>query len=111
MQRGARIGVCAVLALLLGAAAAQAVITALLPLQKVVGDADVAVVTAHVTAFDADGRTLVLVVDQTLKGSSPGGRWTVRIEGAAAAETGKEVPQFLKRVANDVPVVLFVTSL
>src|SRR5262245_52320396 len=107
MHRGARVGA-GLLALLVFAALADAAITKPLPLKDVVGDADF-VVVAKVTAFDPDGKTMVLVVEETLKGKAPLARLPLVIRGDEDAEKGKHLPLFLKRVAKDLPVVLFVT--
>jgi outer membrane protein assembly factor BamB len=92
---------------LCAATPALAVITRLTPLGDVLRDSTF-IVTAKVESVDADKPGMVLVVDKELKGKSTLRRLPVALKGDADAKRKNHVPQILKRVAPNLPLVLFV---
>jgi outer membrane protein assembly factor BamB len=95
--------------LLLLASPAWALITRLTPLKDVVEESQF-IFTVKVDSVDADKLSLVLTVDDQLKGKAPFQKLTVLLKGDAEAMKGKQTPDLLKRVAPKLPVVLFVSQ-
>ncbi len=106
MRRG-KWAVAAVLGLcLLAATPARALITALTPLSNVLAESTF-IVSAKVESVDAEKGTMVVVVEDDLKGKSPIRRLPIVLKGDAEAKKKNHIPQLLKRVAPKLPVVLF----
>jgi outer membrane protein assembly factor BamB len=95
------------LALLLTDSPARALITALTPLQDVLKQSTF-IVAATVEAVDADKATMVVAVEEDLKGKSPIRKLPIAMKGDAEAKKKDHVPQILKRVAPKLPLVLFI---
>ncbi len=95
------------LGLLLMETPAQALITALTPLQSILNQSTF-IVAAKVESVDADKPALVLVVEENLKGKSLLHKLPVLLKGDAEAKKKDHVPQILKRVAPKLPLVLFI---
>jgi outer membrane protein assembly factor BamB len=95
------------LALLLSESPARALITALTPLQSVLQQSTF-IVAATIEAVDADKGTMVVVVDEDLKGKSSIRKLPIAMKGDAEAKKKNHVPQILKRVAPKLPLLLFV---
>jgi hypothetical protein len=91
------------------APAAHGVITELLPLRKVVQSANY-VCVAKVDQFFPDKPAMVLAVQEDLRGKNPFRKMPVVLEGDDEAKKLKHVPQLLKRLAPDLPLILFVTD-
>ncbi len=107
MRRG-KWAVAAILGLcLLAATPVQALITALTPLSSVLAQSTF-IVSAKVESVDADQGTMVIVVEDDLKGKSPVRRLPIVLKGDAEAKKKNHVPQLLKRVAPKLPLVLFI---
>lgn len=94
------------LVILLAAAPAFALIERLTPLQTLLDDAD-HVFVAKIEAVDAQKPSAVLVWDKHLKGETPLRRLPINLTG----DKEKHTPEFLKRIAPKISVVLFVTEL
>jgi outer membrane protein assembly factor BamB len=94
------------LGLLIAESPAQALITALTPLQDVLSQSTF-IVTARVDSVDAEKATMVVVVEDDLKGKSPVRRLPIVLKGDAEAKKKNHIPQLLKRVAPKLPLVLF----
>ncbi len=86
---------------------ARAVITRLTPLADFLEESLV-IVVAKVEALDKDRPSMMLVVDEVLKGKPAQKKLPVLLNGDRAAIKRKEPPQLLKRLANKLPVVLFI---
>ncbi len=100
-------GAALALGLLLAAAPAWAVITALIPLQAELDESQF-ILVATVETVRADPPALVLTVDEHLKGKAPLTRLPVNLRGDSEARKKKETPLVLKRVTAGLPLVLFV---
>src|SRR5579883_1625570 len=100
------VGVFVGVALLLSQTPAQALYTALTPLQKILQQSTF-IVTAKIESVDADKPAMVLVVQENLKGSMPVRKLAVLLKGDAEAEKKDHVSQVLKRIAPKLPLVLF----
>lgn len=83
---------------------ALALIEALTPLARIIGDAD-EVFVAHFDRVDAEKPAAIIVWDEDLEGKTPLRRLPVNLTG----DKEKHTPQFLKRIAPKLPVILFVT--
>jgi hypothetical protein len=92
---------------LIAAPALLAVITALLPLQDVVRGSQY-IVYAKVEKLYPDKPAMVLTVTEDLKGKIPFRKLPVQLKGDSEAEKLKHVPQLLKRLADDLPIMVFV---
>src|SRR5262245_14996390 len=66
--------------------------------------------TAKVDVLDPSRPSVVLVVDADLKGKAPFRRLPVNLTGDRAAEKEKHTPQLLRRLAPNLPLVLFVNQ-
>ncbi len=86
---------------------AQALITALTPLQKLLEDSTF-IVIAKIESVDADKPAMVVVVDKDLKAKSPLRRLPILLKGDAEAKKKNHVPLILKRIAPNLPLVLFI---
>lgn len=106
-QKTWRLGLALGLALILWPTPAFAVITAVTPLSGVLKESKY-ILTAKVETLDAEKKTAVLVVDESLKGKAPFSKFPVALKGDAEATKGDEVPKLLKRLAVKLPLVLFV---
>lgn len=97
----------AIAALMICAPAALGVIIALLPLQTVIRSSQY-IVVAKVEKFYPDKPAMLLSVQEDLKGKLPMRKLPVLLKGDSEAEKSKHVPQLLKRLAPDLPVILFI---
>lgn len=88
------------------AASALAIIQALLPLDAILGDSEF-VLVAKVEKIDPAQPAVLLAVQEDLKGKAPFRRLAVNFKGDADAKKLDHVPQLLKRLAPDLPVMLF----
>lgn len=95
--------------LLLLATRAEAVIIRLLPMRNVLGDSTF-ICTAKVETLDKTNLTMMLLVDEHLKGKGPFQKLPVLLKGDDEAAKGKQTPELLKRLAPKVPLVLFVSQ-
>ena len=86
-----------------------ALIIQLLPLQDVLRSSQY-VVLAKVEKMYPDRPAMVLAVQEDLKGKLPYRKLPVNLKGDSEAEKLKHVPQLLKRLADDLPILLFVTD-
>ena len=93
--------------MLIATPALVAVITAQLPLQDVIRGSQY-IVLAKVEKLHPDKPAMVLSVEEDLKGKIPFRKLPVHLKGDSEAEKLKHVPQLLKRLADDLPIVLFV---
>lgn len=87
-------------------APARALIDRLTPLATLIDDSD-EIFVARFERVDAEKRTAVLVWDKDLKAETDLRRLPVRLTG----DKERHTPEFLKRIAPKLPVVLFVTHL
>lgn len=90
--------------LLLCPGLAVALIEALTPLARIIGDAD-EVFVAHFDRVDVEKPAAIIAWDADLEGKTALRRLPVNLTG----DKEKHTPQFLKRIAPKLPVVLFVT--
>jgi outer membrane protein assembly factor BamB len=95
--------------LILAARPAQAVIMRLTPLSEVLSKEDF-IFTAKVDSLDPDKPAVVLLVDEDLKGKAPFRKLAVSLKGDSDAEKEKQTPQLLKRLAPNLPIILFVNE-
>jgi outer membrane protein assembly factor BamB len=96
-----------VVCLSLLAPAAHAVIKALTPLRAFLSDSQF-IVIAKVEKLLPDRPGMVLTVAHDLKGKAPFRKLAVNLRGDTEAQKQKESEQLFKRLAPDLPVVLFV---
>lgn len=89
-----------------GATPAQALITALTPLEDVLKQSTF-IVSARVASVDADKPAMVLVIEEDLKGKAPVRKLPILLKGDAEAKKKNHVPLLLKRVAPKLPILLF----
>jgi outer membrane protein assembly factor BamB len=94
------------LAVLLCGDAAWAVITRLTPLREVLANQQL-IFVADVEKLDPDKPGVVLVVREELKGRCPFRRLPINLTGDSEAKKGQHTPQLLKRLALDLPLVVF----
>jgi outer membrane protein assembly factor BamB len=99
-------GVLLGVALALTGPLAHGVITRLLPLGGVLKEMQY-ICVARVEKLDPDRPAMILTVAEDLKGKLPFRRLPVNLKGDTGARKAKEVPQLLKRLAPDLPLVLF----
>jgi hypothetical protein len=99
----------AAFALLISAPMVHGVITALLPLRDVVQAANY-VCVAKVDQFLPDKPAMVLTVQEDLRGKNPFRKMPVVLQGDDEAKKLNHVPQLLKRLGPDLPLILFVTD-
>src|SRR5665213_2709815 len=95
------------LSILLTAAPAWALITALTPLTGVLKDNQF-ICVAVVERIDPDKPGMVLAVDEILKGKPPFKKLAVNLTGDADSQKKKETALLLKRVAPKLSLLLFV---
>src|SRR5262245_18259123 len=93
----------------LGVPRAEAVVTRLTPLSEVLAGQQF-IVTAKVDTLSPNRPSVVLVVDEDLKGKAPFRRLPVNLTGDRTAEKDKHTPQLLRRLAPNLPVVIFVNQ-
>jgi outer membrane protein assembly factor BamB len=86
--------------------AALAVITRLTPLGEVLKEEQY-ICLARVDKLDAEKRLAVLAVKEDLKGQLPCRRMTVHLKGDSEGKKEAQVPKLLKRLAPELPIVLF----
>ena len=97
----------AFLAFLVATPAIFAVIMALLPLQTVIRSSQF-IVVAKVEKLFPEKPAMLLNVEDDLKGKLPFRKVPVHLKGDSEANKLNHVPQLLKRLANDLPIILFV---
>lgn len=97
-----------VLALLVAVTPAFAVIKRLTPLKEAI-DQEQFIFVAKVETLDPEKPSAVLVPIADLKGKAPVEKLAVLLKGDSEAEKEKQTPQLLKRLAPDLPVILFVS--
>ena len=90
----------------LAVAPGRAFVTRPLPLATLLASAN-QVCTAKVDRFDPDRPAVVLTVDGDLKGKLPLRRLPLNLEGDSDGKKYKHTPQLLKRLAKDLPLILF----
>src|SRR5947207_91737 len=88
------------------ASPAYGVITRLTPLKDVLAEGQF-IFSAKVEKLDPDKPSVVLIVDDDLKGKAPFRRLPINLKGDSEADKGKHTPQLLKRLALELPVVVF----
>jgi outer membrane protein assembly factor BamB len=88
---------------------AQAYVTRLTPLGEVLADKDLLCFVAKVEKLDPEKLRAVLTVTNDLQGKAPFRRLPVNLTGDQAAQKDNHVPQLLKRLAPDLPLIVFVT--
>jgi outer membrane protein assembly factor BamB len=88
---------------------ARAVITALFPLRGVL-KTEQHIFVAKVAALDPAKPTMILQVDEDLKGKAPFRRMPVSLKGDAEAEKEKQRPELLKRLAPDLALIVFTSK-
>src|SRR5438132_8611619 len=94
--------------LLLVCSASHAVITALLPLKSLLPDNSF-IFLAKVEQLFPDKPAMVLSVAEDLKGKLPFRKLPINLTATTKdAKDGKHVPVLLKRLARDVPLIVFV---
>src|SRR6516225_985656 len=96
----------AALAMLALTASALAIIKALLPLDALVTVSQV-IVVAKIEKVDAHTPLVVMAVQEDLKGKAAFRKLMVDFKGDDEAKKLDHVPQLLKRVAPELPVILF----
>lgn len=101
------IGPLAVLVVLVFESPAAAVIKVLLPLGQVMNESSAIVVT-RVERVDAEKLGLVLVAEKSLKGAAALDRIPISLKGDAESDKEKQTPELLKRLAPEMPVILFI---
>lgn len=106
MRRGM---VAAGVGLILAATAGEAVIKAVLPLETLLNNSTF-VVVAKVDRLFADKPAMILTVQEDLKGKAPFRRLPVTLNGDEEAAKEKQVPLLRKRLAEGLPLVLFVSK-
>lgn len=89
--------------------AAQAVISRLTPLREVLG-AEQLIFMSRVAAVDPIRPSLVLQVEEDLKGKTPFRKLTVNLTGDSEGIKEHQSTQLLKRMAADLPVVVFTSK-
>jgi hypothetical protein len=97
------------IAVALLAAPAWALIKVLHPLQKVIAESNY-IFVAKVESVDPSRPSAVLTHSENLKGEAPWKRLPINLKGNAIRVDGKEVlhsPDLLKRLAPDLPVIVF----
>jgi outer membrane protein assembly factor BamB len=86
-----------------------AIIAAPLPLQAIVADSDW-IVVAKVEKIDSDASLVALTVTEDLKGKATVRRLAVTFRGDEEAKKLNHVPQLLKRLAPELPLILTVNK-
>src|SRR5690242_10738202 len=89
------------------ACVADAVIMEKLELKKVLADSQY-IVLAKVDQLYPEKPAMILTLSEDLKGKSPFARLPTNLKGDKEAEQHKHVPQLLRRLAPDLPLVLFI---
>jgi outer membrane protein assembly factor BamB len=88
---------------------AEAVITAQFPLKDVLANGQY-IFVAKVEKIDPVKPALVLKVDEKLKGKPPFEKLPINLTGDSEGQKLKHTPQLLKRLAPDLPLVVFVNQ-
>src|SRR5712692_8891243 len=94
---------------LAGGPKAYALITDVPPLRRVLSSEQF-IFLAKVEKLDADKPAMVLKVEEDLKGKAPFRKMPVTLKGDKEAEKEKQTPQLLKRLAADLPLVVFASK-
>jgi outer membrane protein assembly factor BamB len=89
--------------------AVHGVITASLPLSRMLADAKF-VVTVKVDSIDADKPAMVLITDEDLKGKLPVRKLLVNLAGDAEGKKADDTKKLLKRIAPKTTLVLFLSE-
>ena len=97
------------LMLLLMPCPAQAVITVLTPLSRVLQDEQL-IFRAKITRLAADGRGMVLTLDRNMKGTRTPAFTEVLVNLAGDLQGEREREQLLRRLAKDLPLVVFASQ-
>src|SRR5919201_1495559 len=97
------------LAVFLTGGTAQGVITRLTPLRAVLKDEQF-IFTATVERLDPDKPAVVLKVKDNLKGKAPFDKLAVNLTGDREGKRQQHTAKLLKRLARDLPVVVFVNQ-
>ncbi|MCS6852430.1 MAG: PQQ-like beta-propeller repeat protein [Gemmataceae bacterium] len=99
----------ALFAVLVFSLPASAVITRLTPLKEVIASEQL-IFVSKVERLDPEKPAAVLVVGEPLKGQAPFTRLPINLTGDSEAQKEKHTPQLLKRLAVDLPVLLFASQ-
>jgi hypothetical protein len=83
-------------------------ITALLPLKDILSTNEF-ILIAKVEKIFAGKPAVVLAVAEDLKGKAPFRKLPIALTGDSEAKKEKQVPLLLKRLAPDLPLILFVS--
>jgi hypothetical protein len=94
---------------MLNGTSAEAVITAQFPLKDVLANGQY-IFMAKVEKIDPDKPALVLRVDEKLKGKPPFEKLPINLTGDSEGQKLKHTPQLLKRLAPDLPLIVFVNQ-
>src|SRR2546421_8006524 len=97
----------AIVGMVLLAAPAGAVIINLVSLKDLLSQSTY-ICIGKIEKVDPDRPSMVLTIESDLKGKLDSRRWPINLKGDSFAEKLKHVPQLLKRVKKDLPLVLFV---
>lgn len=89
--------------------ASYAVITRLTPLKEVL-TAEQFILIAKVESVDPDKPAAIFQVDENLKAKAPFARMPVNLKGDAEAEKEKHTLSMVKRLAKDLPVIIFASK-
>ena len=87
-------------------ATARAVITKSVPLREVI-QAEHYIFTAKVERLDPEKPAVVLIAETDLKGQAPFRRLPIKLVGDREAQRHEHTPKLLKRLAPDLPLVVF----
>ena len=90
-------------------ASVQALITALYPLKDVLASGQL-IFMAKVEKLDPDKPALVLQVDEKLKGQPAFDKLPINLTGDSEGQKARHTSQLLKRLAVDLPVIVFVNQ-
>src|SRR5713226_7754203 len=97
------------IAVWLAASQVQAFITALYPLKDVLAGGQF-IFMAKVEKIDPDKPALVLGVGEKLKGKPSFDKMPMNLVGDSEGQKAKHTPQLLKRLASNLPVVVFINQ-
>ncbi len=95
--------------LLLAAQTAWAVIMRLVPLREVLAESQY-IALVKVERLDPDKPAVVLTVEEDFKGKAPFRRLPINLEGDSEAKKDGHTAKLLKRLAPELPLVLFVNE-
>jgi len=103
-------GLALALTVLLAVSPARAVIEALTPLETIINKDSHFIFTAKVVKIDPKKPSAVLEVGDALKGKVPFTRLPINLTGDDYAKKHEHTPQLLKRLAEKLPVIVFVNK-